>query len=396
MLVLLVSGLACQPASGPLERQSLESAFVAIAESGDLALVERFLRSEPSLIGAHARRDSSYEPTHALPAAARAGKPEIVRLLLERGVPVDTSGFGIAGERQPTALAEAAEQGHIEIVQLLLEHGAAVLAQDRYGATALHRAAQRGRSDVVALLLARGANVNLADQQGQSPLHLVASSWKLPALVALCAAGAKSDQRDQQGHTPLQIAEAQWTSERQRPDAGRDWVAAGGNTVAFLKSGRCEELAKRSAREGRPSPESLELLAYEFGCAQGDGESCSYAGRAYDDGKGVARDIDRARKLFEQGCGKGDAWGCSRQGWYYLAGQGVPRDEARGAQLYGKACEGGHAFACARLGEFYLRGQGVPRDPQKARELLKKACESSHKDEKACATLQRMTSGGTP
>jgi len=393
-LLVACAGLACQRAAAPLERSALETAFVAVAESGDVALVERFLRADASLTGALARRNSPSDPSHVLPAAAHAGKLAVVRLLLERGVPADAAGFEPSGALQPTALLEAASEGHLDVARLLLERGAAVAAQDRYGQTALHHAARRGRGDVLALLLARGANVNVADQQGSTPLHEVASSWKVPALFLLCAAGAKADLRDQQGHTPLQVAEAQWATERQRSDAARDWVATGGTTVAFFKGGGCQALAERAAREGQPSPERLELDAFEFGCQQGDGDSCSYAGRAWDEGKGVPRDVVRARQLFEQGCRAGDAWGCSRQGWFYLAGQGVPRDDARGAQLYGQACAGGHAFACGQLGEFYLQGRGVPRDRLRGREFLTKACEARNKDEKACIRLRGMEPEG--
>lgn len=393
MLALAASG--CELSGVPKAHQPLERAFVAVAEDGDVALIERFLKADPQLVHAVAVRTSYFSPKAALPAAAKAGQLEAVKLLLDRGVPVDATGSDSQGKSEATALALAAEAGHTAIVQLLLERGARAETRDPSGETALHLAARRGEVEAMELLMARGADMNALDSRGSTPLHAAATAWKLPSIAALCAAQADTKTTDVEGHTAAQNAETQLASERQRSGAGRDWVAAGASCVAFLKpGGGCDQLRERVAREGRLSSEQIAAMSNEFACSQGEAHACSLAGRAYDEAKSMPRDTARSRQLFAQGCSKGDAWGCSREGWFYLAGDGVPQDDRHGAQLYAKACELDYAFACGRLGEFYVQGTGVPRDAAQARILLKRACEHSNKDEQACKSLRKLEGGG--
>ncbi|KAJ3277295.1 hypothetical protein HK104_003458 [Borealophlyctis nickersoniae] len=86
----------------------------------------------------------------ALPRAAAGGHPEIVLLLLEKGVDVN------AGDDWGFPLGFAAERGHLEVAGLLLDAGADVHA---FGEEALCLAARNGRLEMVRLLLDSGANV---------------------------------------------------------------------------------------------------------------------------------------------------------------------------------------------------------------------------------------------
>lgn len=84
--------------------------------------------------------------------AVEAGEGEMVRLLLEAGVPPEG--------RQPdgtTLLHRAARRGWRDICRLLLEHGAAAGLADEWGVTALDLAEHHGHRDVARLLEQWGA-----------------------------------------------------------------------------------------------------------------------------------------------------------------------------------------------------------------------------------------------
>ncbi|KAB8249813.1 hypothetical protein BDV35DRAFT_377910 [Aspergillus flavus] len=89
-----------------------------------------------------------------------------VRLLLDKGAPVDTKNkFG------ETPLLIAAHGGFERIVELLLERGAEVDSMDPYGRTPLLYTALSGFEKIVRLLLAKNAAVDSLDHKyGRTPL----------------------------------------------------------------------------------------------------------------------------------------------------------------------------------------------------------------------------------
>jgi ankyrin repeat protein len=103
-------------------------------------------------------------------AAVHFKKPEILRLLLEKGASVN-AGVGHTG----TALWYASADGYLDAVKLLLEKGSTVDAKDSDQATPLLVAAENGHLEVVRLLLSKGAAVNAAADEasrhnGATPL----------------------------------------------------------------------------------------------------------------------------------------------------------------------------------------------------------------------------------
>ncbi len=390
-VLLLVAQGCAGPPQAP-DRRSLDYAFVAVVESGDRALVERFLRAEPSLVGA-SRRSGGFDPVRPLSAAVARRDEAMARLLLARGARADDAGSDEQGRPARSPLHYAARERQPALVQLLLEGGALPDARDADGETPLHQAAWRGSAEAAELLVQAGAPLDAADGRGRTPLHAAAGSADdLAAAAFLCARGADAGVKDQDGHTPLALAEA----EVERLRAGRfppDQVAERERAAAFFRPGQgCEQLRAR-ARAGSPATRAeAELTAREAACLSGDAWACGSAGGALDDGKGVPEDDARARALFEHGCRLGNGFSCGREGWFYVTGTGVPRDDARGVQLYQRACDLEEEFSCARLGEWYLAGQRVPRDPVRARALLKKGCDGG--DEKGCQALRSL--GGQP
>ena len=109
----------------------------------------------------------------ALRDAAGTGNLEVLRLLLDRGAPVngkDENGDGV--------LMQTVRKDQVESVQMLLDAGADVKAADERGMTVLMNAARADyRSDsavrvrLLRLLMTRGADVRSKDEDGRTALH---------------------------------------------------------------------------------------------------------------------------------------------------------------------------------------------------------------------------------
>jgi ankyrin repeat protein len=90
-------------------------------------------------------------PINAAAAGPRAERrPDVVRLLIDRGSPVDGRGSPTAH----TPLHEAAYNGDVALVRLLLERGADPSLRTGEGQTPLEIATQQGRHEIVGMLAA--------------------------------------------------------------------------------------------------------------------------------------------------------------------------------------------------------------------------------------------------
>ena len=122
--------------------------------------------------------------TTPLMRAARTNDVEVMRLLLDAGAdPLATlpdgttvlmlaAGQGLGAPRgDGPRIRVPTEAGAVEAVRLLLDRGVPVNAANNAGATALHAAISRGDA-VVTLLAERGANVQAKNKFGQTPLDI--------------------------------------------------------------------------------------------------------------------------------------------------------------------------------------------------------------------------------
>ena len=84
-------------------------------------------------------------------------------------------------------------------------------------------------------------------------------------------------------------------------------------------------------------------------CENGDTQACFELGVQYENGRGVAADLNKAEALYQKTCDARWADGCQKLGdmcWY---GIGVKADKHKGAVLLKKGCALGSQWACQRL-----------------------------------------------
>ena len=173
------------------------------------------------------------KPSPALSQAIRVGNVAAVRLLIEKGVPVNPpqvtlwSPLGEAAHWGKIQVMKAllaagadpeAKDGHgisflptfgffnVGVIRALLDGGAQVDARDDRGATALMHAASYGYEEAVKLLIAGRADVNLKDNSGHTALMHAAAGKFVDAIPHLLANHADLYARDRDGHTALEIA----------------------------------------------------------------------------------------------------------------------------------------------------------------------------------------------
>lgn len=154
---------------------------------------------------------SKEQPVHVNPHiydqqwfdAARAGRIDITRTLLNAGFPVnsqDTGGY--------TALVLASYHGHSNEVVLLLSEHADPCIPDHNGNTALMGALFKGEMQVARLLVTQ-CNLNQANNNGQTALAFAALFGRLDFIPVLVTQGADLNHMDARGETALGIVVGQ-------------------------------------------------------------------------------------------------------------------------------------------------------------------------------------------
>lgn len=132
---------------------------------------------------------------------ARSRQEAIVRMLIERGVDIDSR-----DTRGRTPLAWAVE-GEQEVVVRLFELGAEIDSRDNKGRTPLSWAASRGHRAVVRLLIELGADIGSRDSEERTPLSWAAGLGMTPSVRLLIDQdNIDIESKDNKGLTPLDHA----------------------------------------------------------------------------------------------------------------------------------------------------------------------------------------------
>jgi uncharacterized protein len=112
--------------------------------------------------------------------------------------------------REKYALFNAARDGDLAKVKLLIQRGAPINLQvaSSFGWTPLIGAIYQGQTNVVYYLVENGADVNLADKDGVTPLMWLTSSRDegVPLVKYLIAHGANLDAKNKRGMTVFDYA----------------------------------------------------------------------------------------------------------------------------------------------------------------------------------------------
>lgn len=204
--------------------------LIDYARAGDLAAVNAALDASPSLPAA-----GDEQGVPLVLALAYNGAPDVARLLLERGAPVDVFTAAALGEverlrafiqRDPgeikrlsgdgwTPLHLAAFFGHKDAVRMLIANGADVHAwstNDLHNQP-LHAAAAGDRTEAAQYLIDHQADVSTRQHGGWTPLHAAAANGNRLLAQALLAAGSDPAATNDAGETPLTLAEGKGHAE---------------------------------------------------------------------------------------------------------------------------------------------------------------------------------------
>jgi len=153
-----------------LLNQGAEPDIYSSVALGEKEKVEQFLTANPELVNT----DKNWYGMTPLHVAARYGRLEIVKLLLDRGADINAGDKrGMTGSQQ-TPLYAALSANQFEVEKYLLEKGADVNSANSHGKTPLHLAATHRDVRTVRLLLDHGANVLAQDSDKKIPFDLAA------------------------------------------------------------------------------------------------------------------------------------------------------------------------------------------------------------------------------
>lgn len=152
------------------------------AAVGELDQVSRLIKENPADVNAIA--PDGFQP---LGLAAFFGHLDVAEFLIGVGAETDSASHN---PLKVMPLHSAAAGSWPEMVRLLIAHGAPVNVQQAEGFTPLHSAAQNGSVEIIRDLLAAGAEINARDDEGLTPLAFALKEDHQEAAALLQSRGA--------------------------------------------------------------------------------------------------------------------------------------------------------------------------------------------------------------
>jgi TPR repeat protein len=111
---------------------------------------------------------------------------------------------------------------------------------------------------------------------------------------------------------------------------------------------------------------------------KGDAKGQFDLGNCYEEGRGVAKDVEEAVKWYRRAAEQNYAGAQYYLGVCYDAGAGVAKDEVEAVKWYRKAAEQNYADAQCILGVCYANGVSVAKDEVEAAKWYRKAAEQNY------------------
>lgn len=130
----------------------------------DIVAVLLELGADPSNSAVYPKADGSYRSS-LMSHAASGSSARMTEMLLQRGASIAQTG----------ALHTAARCGRLDTMRLLLQHGASIdeTLPDWHNWTPMHFAASRGQVNAIKLLGENGASTNIVDANGKTAVQLL-------------------------------------------------------------------------------------------------------------------------------------------------------------------------------------------------------------------------------
>jgi len=160
--------------------------LIAQTQLGEYDKVQRLLQDGADANAANAGGEL------ALPIAAKQGRQDLVKLLLDFKADLGTR----CEPDGRDALHLASGEGHLAVVQTLLEHGANVAARDKNEETSLHRSSWKGHHAVVQTLLEHNADVAARTKSGWTSLLAASDRGHHAVVQTLLEHGSDVSARD--------------------------------------------------------------------------------------------------------------------------------------------------------------------------------------------------------
>jgi ankyrin repeat protein len=177
--------------------------FLRLCQGGDVDGVVSMLDADQGLLEAKDAQGAT-----GLHRAAREGRDDVLRLLLDRGL-----GANVVDNKMVTALHEACSNARLGCAKLLLERGAATnrhkanSSLQTGGFTPLHCAAANGHYELAELLIQHdGCGVAGRDRAGECPLSSAVRSDNSRLVALLLDSGAVPYIQSLNGRTCLHVA----------------------------------------------------------------------------------------------------------------------------------------------------------------------------------------------
>lgn len=119
--------------------------------------------------------------------------------------------------------------------------------------------------------------------------------------------------------------------------------------------------------------DASDAVALKAAAASGEQWAQYNYGKILLEGKGVAKDVNAAAKMFAAAAAQGNHWAQFSLGELHMSGEGVAADPWKAAELFARSAAQGNEWAQYQLGQMNYEGTQIPQDLAKARELFEKS-----------------------